>query len=238
MTVNITFTYAENADLTQNFLDALLSLEYSETKIISNATGNSNGDIIIFDTEQNSNGIVLNGTNSYANFENTTATEFPLTYSITFKTNETSGVLFGDYTTKSALGFIEKRVVINLSPPGTENRTKEYLLSEVLSTTEWNTFDVVYLSNTEQKLYLNGVEITKTTATGNYWVWGDSLSYIGTRPISAQYSTAYNFKGTVKRFMVYDKELTQEEIIHNYNASSSNIITDQLAIYYDFELKD
>lgn len=229
--VTIKFSYKSYSSSVSPNLKCLLSVDFSKVKGIVQNKIEGSEDIALYDTNNSSEGIVFNGQNSYAIFEN--EYKFPLTYSVTFKTNIENGIVFGDYDAKTGLGFLGSRIIVNVGT-GSSSFTPEFVLSNVFDFDEWYTVDLIYESRTSQRLFVNGVEITKRTGS-NYWYWGDETSYLGVRPISNNYSTAYNLDGTIKRFLIYNKLLTESEIMHNYNTSNpDDLIQDSLVTHFEF----
>ena len=228
--VTIKFSYKSYSSSVNPILNSILSIDFGKVKeTVQNKVEGSNS-VALYETTKSEEGLTFNGENSYAVFENTA--KFPLTYSITFKTNIENGVLMGDYDTKAGFGFLGKRIVVNVG--SSSSYTPEFIMNNSFQSGEWYTVDLLYESVTSQRLFINGVEVT-TRGNRNYWVWGDSVSYIGVRPISNNYSTAYNFDGVLKRFLIYNKLLTEGEIIQNYNVSSSDdLIQDSLVTHFEF----
>lgn len=230
--VTVTFSYKSYTSSSSQNLNSILSIDFGKVQETVVDRVDSSNTVAIYDAEHTDEGMKFNGSNSYAVFENTS--RFPLTYSVTFKTNLENAVIFGDYDTKAGLGFIGKRLILNT---GTSNSayTYEFEMDAPLELGVWHTIDLVYESVASQKVYLNGVEITKRTTKRNYWFWGDTTSYIGVRPISNNYSIAYNFDGVLKRFMIYSKLLSEDEIIQNYNTENPNdLIQDSLVTHFEF----
>lgn len=230
--VTITFSYKSYTSSSSQNLNSILSIDFAKIKETVVDKLNGSNSVALYDAERSDEGIVFNGDNSYAIFEN--SYKFPLTYSITFKTNLINGVVFGDYDTKAGLGFLGNRLILNVGN-GNDVRTAEFLMNSSLSIGEWHTLDFLYTSVSQQRVFVDGVEITKRSSSTNYWVWGDSVSYIGMRPISNNYTTAYHFDGVLKRFLIYNRLLSDNEIIQNYNTENPNdLIQDSLVTHFEF----
>ena len=207
----------------------------SENKGISDLS-NSNNIGIIYGASVDSNGINISSDSStYIELPNNIGVAFPATYSVTFSTNSTENqVIFGDYNTQASLGLYNsnKEFIVVLGSSGYSSQTYKFNTGGISINTTY-TVDLVYHSLTNVDVYLNGNQLSKNTST-DYWAWDSKKSYIGKRP-----SGTSNFNGVIKKFIVYNDELTLSEINHNYNVNSSEIcnngiICDNLKLYYNF----
>lgn len=229
--VTIKFSYKSYSSSVRPELNSILSIDFGKVKETVDNKIEGGNSVALYETSNSEEGLVFNGENSYAVFEN--EGRFPLTYSVTFKTNIENGVVFGDYDSKAGFGFLGKRIIVNVGT-NTSAFTPEFIMNDIFTPGEWYTVDIIYESLTSQRLFVNGVEITERNAK-NYWYWGDKTSYLGVRPISNNYSIAYNFDGVIKRFLIYDRLLNEDEIISNFNANSPDeLIQESLITHYEF----
>ena len=204
----------------------------SSKNIVNDYSNNENTGLMYGTTIGESGLNITSDNNTYVELPYSIGATLPATYSITFSTDSTSNqVIFGDYNTKAGLGLINSnnQFIVVL---GSENTT--YTVNTGgLTLNKFYTVDIVYHSLSDIEVYLNGNKLTKTTSK-DFWGWTDSKSYIGKRP-----SNVNNFSGIIKKFIVYDDELTLDEIVYNYGVTSHNIcdngiICDNLNLYYNF----
>ena len=204
----------------------------SSKNIVNDYSNNENTGLMYGTTIGESGLNITSDNNTYVELPYSIGATLPATYSITFSTDSTSNqVIFGDYNTKAGLGLINSnnQFIVVL---GSENTT--YTVNTGgLTLNKFYTVDIVYHSLSDIEVYLNGNKLTKTTSK-DFWGWTDSKSYIGKRP-----SNVNNFSGIIKKFIVYDDELTLDEITHNYNTQDTTIcdngiICDNLKLYYNF----
>ena len=203
--------------------------------IILDLSGNGNSGKI-YGATVNSNGINISSDSStYVELPDNIGVTLPATYSITFSTNSTENqVIFGDYNTQASLGLYNSNneFIVALGQSNFSSQTYKFNTGGISINTTY-TVDLVYHSLTDVDVYLNGNLLSKSTST-NYWSWDSGKSYIGKRP-----SGTSNFNGIVKKFIVYNDELTSSEINHNYNVNNlevcnNGIICDNLKLYYNF----
>ena len=80
-----------------------------------------------------------------------------------------------------------------------------------LSLNTWYFAAVTYSDSTGWKLYLNGREDGTSAST---------TTFTGNQEISiGSYSTSNNFTGRIASVQVYNRALTSQEIVQNYNAT-------------------
>jgi hypothetical protein len=72
------------------------------------------------------------------------------------------------------------------------------------------------INGSTASLYVNGVLDTSVTKSFTIGSWGGSGVYIGSRTPSQRF-----FKGSIANIIVYDRALSQNEILQNFNATRS-----------------
>ena len=167
-------------------------------------------------------GLTFDGSDDYVQIPTNLGVTLPATYTVRFKTTSTANqVIFGDYTTKAALGLYSSNssLIVILGSTATN-----IFNTGGLSLNTFYTVTLVYNSLTDVKAYLNGVELTKSTSTNN-WSWGDTNSYIGKR------SAGTYFAGTISNFIVHNKAVTTSEVT---SLANNQVPTDSLKLNYDF----
>ena len=192
-----------------------------DNNILYDKSGNDNNSLIKGLT-YNIDGLVFDGNDDYVQIPTDLGVTLPATYTVRFKTTSTSNqVIFGDYTTKAALGLYNsnKSLIVVLG-----NEATNIFDTGGLSLNTFYTITLVYNSLTDVTAYLNGVKLTKSSSTNN-WSWNDTNSYIGKR------SSGTYFAGTISNFIVHDKAVTASEAT---NLANNQVSSDSLKLNYDF----
>ena len=155
-------------------------------------------------------GLMFNGTSAYCEFkDNAMQLQFPNTITIVAKCNDVSeNILFTDEKTKIGIGFWKNKYMI------LENSASNVIFynieTEILKE-DINYITVVYgNSASESSLYLNGQKIENTTS-GLGWNRDETGTYFGRR------NSGSYFNGTLYKFKIYSKSLSDSEIIEEYN---------------------
>jgi len=200
-------------------------------------SGNKNNATITEANWQNNN---FNLTvNNYATFTQNSITkkinesECAVTYSFVIEASSSiienssiSGnrIVFGDINTYAAFGFYNTGYAIVSCKPTNPltNEIKVFKLTK-FNVNSKNKIDIVYDKDNNSEivsLYVNGNKEDKANGATdsllyNYWSWGDNKNYIGRR------STGTEFEGNLYNFMVYNKALSQDEVIANYKFDKS-----------------
>lgn len=181
--------------------------------------------ITVYGATSSNDGLVFDGTDDSVSVYEDFGVTLPATYSVTFKTTDfsTKQIVFGDYSTKIALGFTGSGYLVT-----TIDNSRAVYSTSGLSNDTWYTMTVVANSSTNVELYINGVKQTETSSS-DYWLWNDS-SYIGAGNSSSSY-----FSGTIKNFMTWNRKLTKSEVSNLYNNSEyKSVSKDKLTTYFDF----
>ena len=189
--------------------------------ILYDKSGSGNNSLISGLT-YNTDGLLFDGSDDYVQIPTDLGVTLPATYTVRFKTTSTSNqIIFGDYTTKAALGLFNSNssLIVVLG-----NEATNIFDTGGLSLNTFYTITLVYNSLTDITAYLNGVELTKSSSTNN-WSWDDTNSYIGKR------SSGTYFVGTISNFIVHDKAVTASEVA---NLANNQVPTDNLKLNYDF----
>jgi hypothetical protein len=95
----------------------------------------------------------------------------------------------------------------------------------------WNHFVATY-RNGYKAIYVNGILLGFNTITGNL-TKSNATSYIGSSTNSSEF-----FKGNYANYKMYNRSLTQSEILQNYQAQlptivGENFVTNGLVLYLD-----
>ena len=133
------------------------------------------------------------------------------------------GVIFhyGDYTYGYGMWTSLTKSLIRING-------NYWALNTVQPTNEQNTFAITYDRNTKHTTsYKNGEFVYQGTNTNIPVSSGYSSAYIGKTSTNNRY-----FEGVISSIMVFDRELTAEEISNIYN-SSGTPVTNGLMLYYD-----
>ena len=204
----------------------------SNTTVIDLSSNNNNA--TIYGATYVDEGLsISDSSNTYVLLPSNSQVTFPATYSLTFTLNSLDNqVFFGDYNTKAGLGIINNGANF-VTGIGTTAQSNTIITGGLSVNTEY-TVDLVYHSITNVDVYLNGNLLSKSSTT-DYWGWSDTNSYIGKRGNGQS-----NFNGIIKRYIVYNDELTTDEINKNLNVSdsticNSGIVCDNLKQYYNFK---
>jgi hypothetical protein len=78
----------------------------------------------------------------------------------------------------------------------------------------WNYIMLVYNGSTI-KIYLNGVQVHNENASGNITQTNSNV-FIGGEP-----SQSYFFNGRIASSQIYNRALSAQEVLQNYNATKS-----------------
>jgi hypothetical protein len=165
----------------------------------------------------NDGNIVFDGSNDYINFKNSN--------SLTFSTNnQISLAAWINTRTVAADTFIFYRnstsatgYVFYLKNSGLAvqfgNGTTLYAIQSGISATSGYSYVTATLDGSSIKLYLNGTAIGSTTFTGTLYNTTADMS-IGAANVSTRY-----FNGSIYSAYLYNRALTQQEVLQNYNAT-------------------
>ncbi|MGN1324434.1 MAG: hypothetical protein ACI4VR_04475, partial [Bacilli bacterium] len=200
--------------------------KWANTVMINNSflydkSGSGNNSLVSGATSS-TDGLTFDGSDDYVQIPTDLGVTLPATYTVRFKTTSTANqIIFGDYTTKAALGLYSSNssLIVILGSTATN-----IFNTGGLSLNTFYTVTLVYNSLTDVKAYLNGTELTKSTSTNN-WSWGDTNSYIGKR------SDGTYFAGTISNFIVHNKAVTTSEVT---SLANNQVPTDSLKLNYDF----
>lgn len=192
-------------------------------KLNDKTSNNINADIVNAKYNNKRNGIVFNGSNTYATIDsNTINLSYPTTISTAVKWEKGSNnLLFIDAESKIAIGTWNNEILLTVG----DNYSYSYSLPEKFFENEINYITVQYNGNKDNVLYVNGEKMKKSSYYGS-WDKSESGIYIGRRA-----SGSY-FKGIVYDFSIYNRLLTEEEIISKYNndkmlyENNSNVVTE------------
>lgn len=170
----------------------------------------------VADVTYQSNGMpTFNGSSNYIRWNNNTAldTQTPsVEVWVKPATLNQNGFWFekGNVNTQYAL-FQEGTAIVWRTYNNPSSYTSLTAASSYLSTTAWSHVVATYASGSK-KIYVNGVEVASDTSTG-------TLATNNTGMFIGEYgSGGYRYNGSIGSVRVYNRALTQEEIIRNYNA--------------------
>ena len=169
--------------------------------------------IINANYNENGYGIIFNGADTYATIDNNDLNlSYPITITTTVKwENGSNNLLFIDANSKIAIGTWNNELLVTVG----SNYSYSYSLSDNFFKNDVNYITIEYTSNTNNILYVNGEKMEHSSYYGS-WNRSESGIYLGRRA-----SGSY-FKGTLYSFNIYNKLLTEEEIINNYNTEKTN----------------
>lgn len=74
-------------------------------------------------------------------------------------------------------------------------------------------------SNGTAKIYINGVQNSSSSVAGNFSTWDDTDSF----GLANEFITNRTWLGTYYLVPIYDKALSSDEVVHNYNAGFDGI---------------
>ncbi len=158
-------------------------------------------------------GIIFDGSSGYAQIDLQQNLTLPLTLEFVLTASNVGDVmqiLFANPTI--AFGFIDEWHL--LVADSSNNNTNHLELPSDFYDGNKKHIVVTYNSSTDYKVYVNNVELTKSTST-SYWIL-PTASYLGRR-----HNGTY-FKGTIHEFNIYKKELNENEIKMQYEKVKSN----------------
>jgi hypothetical protein len=155
---------------------------------------------------------VLDGTNDYINVNSlanilskTAYTKIAYIYLTNYGTS--NNIISGGFSGEHAF-WMSGTTVLHAGHNGTWNTV---VGTTPLSLYTWYFSAVTYSNSTGWKLYLNGREdgtsASTTTFNGNQEI------------VIGAYSSGNNFTGRISNVQVYNRALTQQEILQNYNAT-------------------
>jgi hypothetical protein len=186
--------------------------------LIDISNNNNHGELInepLYDDE-NGGSILLNGNNNYimTNYgKNVNPYNNPITISVFIKPNNIStNSIFISTGQNRGNGISSKRLYVSIY----NNKWDWGILSSdwggssTIADTNWNNITVV-VDSISARLYLNGV-IIDTKSVNNTFILNDNF-WFGVH----DNDTNYPFNGKISNVIIYNKSLTQEEIIQNYN---------------------
>lgn len=162
---------------------------------------------------ENGYGITFDGSSTYATID---SNKLNLSYPITITTavkweNGNNNLLFIDAKSKIAIGTWNNELLLTVG----SNYSYSYSLPTNFFKNDINYITVQYTSSTENTLYVNG-EKMKHSSYSDRWVCNENEIYLGRR------SSGSYFKGILYSFKIYNKLLTEEEILNNYNTEKTN----------------
>ncbi len=220
-------------DYTQKKWANAVLVSNNKSSIVNDLSSNNNNATIYGATYVTDGLSISDSSDTYVLLPSSNQVTLPATYSITFTLNSLDNqVFFGDYNTKAGLGIINNgaNFVTGVGSTAQSNTA----ITGGLSINKEYTVDLVYHSITNVDVYLNGKLLSKSSST-DYWDWSDTNSYIGKRG-----NGQANFNGIIKRYIVYNDELTSSEINKNLSVTDSTIcdsgiVCDNLKQYYNFK---
>ena len=202
----------------------LLTLKNSGT-IEINASANE------IDYTQDSTGLVFNGINSCATIDKFTIT-YPVTFSFAVKwENGVDNIIFYDKNSKIGIGTYQNKLLLSAI-----NYSYYYNLPSDFYTNDVNYITVVYnTSETDNKVYINGKEISKSSSSDCWSRTETETMYLGRRPSGSF------FKGIIYEFNIYNSLFTQAEAEQSYkemlkrkeNGSIEDSLRDKLLLQYN-----
>ena len=215
-------------------LDAANKLSYPGTGTTwTDLSGNSNTGTLTNGptfSAGNMGSILFDGTNDYVDTVNTGTTfqfaNVTFTVSLWIKTSATSGVIISKGATASTAGWMfqfDSAGTVSGTTKGSDG-TNTYNRSSTatVNNNTWRNIVAVYTTNTTTlgsnttSIYIDGVLSNGTGTLGGlvYATTTDTIQ-IGRRPTGAYWS------GSVSNIQIYNRELSDGEVLQNYNAVKS-----------------
>jgi len=148
------------------------------------------------------------------------------TISLWFKSSQTSGgTLFGQQNTNnpsSTNGYIPVIYLkgdgkIRIEPFWTGNNGNCILSSSSLNDDNWHNVTTTFNSGIN-KLYIDGVYNTQQTGISLISYAGIYYYFIGAGKAASRGLGTYYFSGNISNFIFYNRALSANEVLHNYNA--------------------
>jgi len=187
--------------------------------------------------DSNNNGSILfDGADDYVNFSELTPANTLNTFSFGLWFSPTITITPGSLATFSMLMEAQDQRLASLRP---DNYIYFLTNGELLFATFSPTNDLVSLQTTwdsdewyqvfftyepingEKKLFINGeLENSVTGVTGNYF---NTFTHFGLGAYNASpiFSPTNAFNGNISNFMVYNRTLSEQEVLQNYNSIKS-----------------
>jgi hypothetical protein len=218
------------------YLDAANQLSYiSGSTVWRDLSGNGNNATLVnYPTFSSANGgsIAFDGVDDYANFGNTnisiscTINQWiqPLSGSVnTMRTvelvsvNSATAVLYSQL--KIISGVWRHQILVSGYPAGYDEEMNVYSQSNVTqfvtNNTPYNfcfTWERIPGGNSTLNTYLNGIFREREINTNNFWANTASLS-------TSTYRISPTYKGNISVNSFYNRSLSPQEILQNYNAT-------------------
>lgn len=158
----------------------------------------------------NNDGVILDGTSSYANFQLQQELTFPLTYEFDLQTSvpNTRSILFTEPKSKTAFGIWDGYFNVTLStdsqtitvPDDFYDGTKKHIVLEFTSLTDF-------------ELYIDGTKLSKNSSLDGWYTY-DENPCIGKRRTEAY------FNATLYTFKIYNRLLEQSELVSTQNRTN------------------
>lgn len=211
-------------------LDAANSKSYSGTGSAWKDLKNNSNNTLFNSPIYESGALQFDGTNDYVQLPTTFFSHnsgSPFSVSVWFKTATNGGIIFGQtgqenfLTTSSYVPAIYVntlgRVVTSCFWGGATSNTATSTIS--VTDNKWYNIVVTFSSNT-QRSYLNGNLYSTITKTQTAYGTGPYYYFLG---VGRQFnwpntSTNPYFSGSISSFMFYTKQLSNSEIVKNYEA--------------------
>lgn len=198
-----------------------------------NTKNNNNSKLYNICLNDEKNGIVFNGVDSYAKLNLQENLKFPMTIETTIKYTKstTNSVIYLEPKSGTALGIYENYFVTTIG------------CSTNVVPIPLNFFDgelkhiiVVYNTLNDFDIYINGEKLSKGNSTDTYSSGVGSTPYLGRR------EKGNYFNGTIYNFRIYKKRLEENEIVNSYNNDmdflkngAKKIDRDGLILEYDIK---
>jgi hypothetical protein len=182
------------------------------------SSGGNNGTLINGPTFSSTNGgsVVFDGADDYVSTTNPISNNNTHTISFWFYNDITKNLnVIISMSVGSGYSFIEVDptvTYVGYSTSGPQYRSYPYNLT----TNSWNHFTVVKNgSGDNMDLYVNGIKLT------NYSGIVDNLGSSSTMYIGKFQSDGWQTKGKISSTLIYNRSLTQSEVLQNFNATKS-----------------
>lgn len=235
--LNIVDTYTDEEEIEEDVL-AEYTAKDVETKVrplkLKDKTQNTiDAELKKAKYNDNGKGVVFDGTTTYGVLDSSKINfSCPTTITVAVKwENGANNLLFIDAKSKMSIGTWNNELLLTAR----DTKSYSYSLPDNFFNNEVNYITVQYNSNVSDNiLYVNGEKMNKSSYYGT-WNKNESGTYLGRRA-----SGSY-FKGIIYDFKIYNKLLTEQEIMERYqkeksdfenNVKSDNELSENLVLEY------
>ena len=226
---SVTITCLSNSGLVLH-LDAGNTSSYSGTGTTWNDLSGNGSNVTLTSTSYdpgNGGSIVFNGTSSYANFNANIGSTNVVTVDMWVKTNSLANGMYFGFNKYDA--FVNDRSIGFNTGSSDQYGITSSKVNELGILGAWRhlVFVMYAGSITNNKIYVNGESQSLTQILSSFSATNSNFNSGAGRISSWLYDLNWRMNLNISSFKIYNRELTQQEITNNFNASRTKFFAER-----------